>query len=70
MIPRALCHRASDEVLGPIYQAGELAELHRGGPEVDSTERGEDKEEPEGSVAEHVVGDDCHKGEEKGGQYV
>jgi hypothetical protein len=70
MIPRALYHSASDEVLGLIYQVGEMTELRRGGPEMDGAECGEDEEEPEGSVAEGVVGDGCHEGEEEGEQKV
>jgi hypothetical protein len=37
---------------------------------VDGAECGEDEEEPEGSVAEGVVGDACHEGEEEGERKV
>jgi hypothetical protein len=58
----------SDEVLGLIYQEGEMAELCRRGAEVDSAEHDEDEDESEGGVAEDVVGDGCHEGEKEGEQ--
>ncbi|KAJ7830206.1 hypothetical protein B0H13DRAFT_1916053 [Mycena leptocephala] len=61
VISRALFPGVSDEVLSLISQVRETEELRRGGREVDGTEHGEDEEEPEGSIAEGVVGDGCHK---------
>jgi hypothetical protein len=47
-----------------------MAELRRRGAGVNAGQYEEADEESEGSIAEGVVRDGCHKGEEKGGQYV
>jgi hypothetical protein len=61
-----LRHGAPDKFFGLIYQRGKMMELQRGGPKVFGAERGEDEEEPEGGIAEDVVGNGCHEGEEEG----
>jgi hypothetical protein len=70
MFSGTLCHRAPSEVVGLIYRVSEPAELRRRRAKMNGAQHGKDQEKSEGSVAEHVVGNGCHKGEEKGGQYV